>query len=47
METTARMELMSNPLIYPSNVDMATGGEKLYVAPSKDFNYILNQRFVK
>ena len=47
MQNTARIEMMSNPLIYPSNVDMATGGEKLYVAPAKDFNYILNQRFVK
>lgn len=47
MKTTARMDMMSNPLIYPSNVDMATGGEDLYVAPAKDFNYILNSRFIK
>ena len=44
-ETTARFEQMKNPLVYPSVIDMASGGEPLYVAPAKDFNYILNQRF--
>ena len=46
-ETTARFQQMKNPLNYPSIVDMATGGEPLYVAPARDFDYILNQRFTR
>jgi len=46
-ETTARFQQMKNPLVYPSITDMATGGEPLYVAPAKDFDYILNQRFTR
>ncbi|MHA2040101.1 MAG: hypothetical protein ACW98X_27150, partial [Promethearchaeota archaeon] len=43
--TTARFQQMKNPLVYPSITDMATGGESLYVAPPKDFNFVMNQRF--
>ncbi len=46
-ETTARVELLKDALIYPSNADIATGGEELYVAPPKDFNYIQNIRFTR
>ena len=46
-ETTARVDLLKDALIYPSNADMATGGEELYVAPPKDFNYIQNLRFTR
>lgn len=46
-ETTARFQQMKNQLVYPSITDMATGGESLYVAPPKEYNYILNQRFTR
>jgi hypothetical protein len=46
-ETTARVEQLKDALIYPSNADMASGGEELYVAPPRDFNYIQNARFTR
>jgi len=46
-ESSAHSYLMKDPLIYPSNADIATGGDEPDIAPSKDFNYILNQRFVR
>jgi hypothetical protein len=46
MPTTARRDLLSNPLVYPSNADIATGGELKELAPPDQFNWILNNRFV-
>ena len=46
-ESSAHSYLLKNPLIYPSNADIATGGEKPIISPAKDFNYIRNQRFLR
>ncbi len=46
-ESSARSYLIKDPLIYPSNADIATGGELPPIAPAKDYNYILNQRFIR
>ncbi len=45
MPTTARQDLLTNSLVYPSNADMATHGEQHEVAPPSQFNYIQNLRF--
>ena len=45
MPTTARQNLLTNSLVYPSNADMATHGEQHEVAPASQFNYIQNLRF--
>jgi hypothetical protein len=46
-ESSARSYLIKDPLVYPSNADIATGGELPPIAPAKDYNYILNQRFIR
>jgi hypothetical protein len=46
-ESSARSYLIKDPLVYPSNADLATGGEAPTIAPAKDYNYILNQRFIR
>jgi len=46
-ESSARSYLIKDPLVYPSNADIATGGEAPPIAPAKDYNYILNQRFIR
>jgi hypothetical protein len=45
MPTTARQDLLTNSLVYPSNADMATHGEQHEIAPPSQFNYIQNLRF--
>ena len=46
-QSSARSYLLKDPLVYPSNADIATGGESPLLAPARDYNYILNQRFVR
>ena len=46
-QSSARSYLLKDPLVYPSNADIATGGESPLLAPAQDYNYILNQRFVR
>ena len=45
--TTARKELLTNPLIYPSIADMVTHGEPQFVDTPNQFNYIENMRFTR
>ena len=45
MPTSARQDLLTNPLVYPSNADLATGGELPEVGKPTLFDLIKQTRF--
>ena len=45
MPTSARQDLLTNPLVYPSNADLATGGELQEVGKPTLFDLIKESRF--
>lgn len=47
MPTSARQDLLTNPLVYPSNADMATGGELQEVGNPTLFDIVKQSRFEK
>ena len=45
MPTSARQDLLTNPLVYPSNADLATGGELQVVGKPTLFDLVKESRF--